>query len=58
MKKWRCVVCSYVYDPAVGDPDNGVIVCAYLGSALMAGAYLAIACMTSAMTRNQVSEEH
>jgi rubredoxin len=24
MKKWRCVVCSYVYDPAVGDPDNGV----------------------------------
>lgn len=38
----------------LGDPDNGVIVCAYLGSALMAGAYLAIACMTSAMTRNQV----
>jgi len=24
MKKWRCVVCSYVYDPAAGDPDNGV----------------------------------
>jgi len=24
MKKWRCVVCSYVYDPATGDPDNGV----------------------------------
>jgi len=38
----------------LGKPDNGVIVCAYLGSALMAGAYLAIACMTSAMTRNQV----
>lgn len=38
----------------LGQPDNGVIVCAYLGSALMAGAYLAIACMTSAMTRNQV----
>jgi ABC-2 type transport system permease protein len=38
----------------LGEPDNGVIVCAYLGSALMAGAYLAIACMTSAMTRNQV----
>lgn len=38
----------------LGHPDNGVIVCAYVGSALMAGAYLAIACMTSAMTRNQV----
>jgi ABC-2 type transport system permease protein len=38
----------------LGHPDNGVIVCAYIGSALMAGAYLAIACMTSAMTRNQV----
>jgi rubredoxin len=24
MKKWRCIVCNYVYDPAVGDPDNGV----------------------------------
>ena len=25
MKKWRCVVCNYVYDPADGDPDNGVL---------------------------------
>jgi rubredoxin len=24
MAKWRCLVCSYVYDPAVGDPDNDV----------------------------------
>jgi len=24
MKKWRCVVCSYVYDPVSGDPENGV----------------------------------
>ena len=24
MKKYRCTACSYVYDPAVGDPDNGV----------------------------------
>lgn len=38
----------------LGDPDNGVIFCGYAGSFLMAGAYLAIACMTSAMTRNQV----
>ena len=38
----------------LGSPDNGVIVAGYLGSALLAGAYLAISCMTSAMTRNQV----
>ncbi|MCU0561978.1 MAG: rubredoxin [Desulfobacterales bacterium] len=24
MQKWRCVPCDYVYDPAQGDPDNGV----------------------------------
>ena len=24
MKKWRCNVCGYIYDPAIGDPDNGV----------------------------------
>ncbi len=38
----------------LGSPDNGVIVAGYLGSLLLAGAYLAISCMTSAMTRNQV----
>lgn len=38
----------------LGDPDNGMIVTGYLGSLLLAGAYLAITCMTSAMTRNQV----
>ena len=38
----------------LGDPDNGVILAGYVGSFLMAGAYLAISCMTSAMTRNQV----
>jgi ABC-type uncharacterized transport system involved in gliding motility auxiliary subunit/ABC-type transport system involved in cytochrome c biogenesis permease component len=38
----------------LGSPDNGVILAAYLGSLLMAGTYLAISCMTSAMTRNQV----
>lgn len=38
----------------LGSPDNGVILCGYLGSWLMAGAYLAISCVTSAMTRNQV----
>lgn len=24
MKKYVCNVCGYVYDPAVGDPDNGI----------------------------------
>ena len=24
MKKYTCVVCGYEYDPASGDPDNGV----------------------------------
>jgi len=38
----------------LGEPDNGMIVAGYVGSLLLAGAYLAIACMTSAMTRNQV----
>ena len=38
----------------LGDPDNGVILSGYVGAALLAGAYLAISCMTSALTRNQV----
>jgi ABC-2 type transport system permease protein len=38
----------------LGDPDNGVILCAYIGSFMLGGAYLAISTMTSAMTRNQV----
>lgn len=38
----------------LGHPDNGVIFCGYAGSFLLSGAYLAISCMTSAMTRNQV----
>ncbi len=24
MKKYKCNVCGYIYDPAAGDPDNGV----------------------------------
>jgi len=24
MEKWRCIPCDYIYDPAEGDPDNGV----------------------------------
>jgi len=38
----------------LGQPDNGVIVAGYIGSFLMAGAYLAIGSCVSAATRNQV----
>ena len=24
MKKYVCDVCGYIYDPAAGDPDNGI----------------------------------
>jgi rubredoxin len=24
MQKWFCTACPYIYDPAVGDPENGV----------------------------------
>lgn len=24
MEKYICTVCGYVYDPAAGDPDNGI----------------------------------
>jgi rubredoxin len=24
MPKYSCNICGYIYDPAVGDPDNGV----------------------------------
>jgi ABC-2 type transport system permease protein len=38
----------------LGDPDNGVIVASYIGSFLMAGAYMAIGSFVSALTKNQV----
>ena len=38
----------------LGDPDNGVIFAGYVGSFLMAGAFLAIGSCLSAATRNQV----
>ena len=38
----------------LGDPDNGVILASYIGSLLMAGAFLAIGSCISAATRNQV----
>jgi ABC-2 type transport system permease protein len=38
----------------LGHPDNGVILASYVGSFLMAGAYLAIGACISASTNNQV----
>jgi ABC-2 type transport system permease protein len=38
----------------LGSPDNGVIFASYIGSFLMAGAYLAIGACISAGTNNQV----
>ena len=38
----------------LGDPDTGAVFSAYLGSFLLAGAYLSVGCMTSSLTRNQV----
>lgn len=38
----------------LGHPDNGIIVAGYVGSFLLAGSYLSISAMTSALTRNQV----
>lgn len=38
----------------LGSPDNGIIVAGYIGSFLMAGAFLAISSFVSALTRNQV----
>ncbi|HNP62658.1 MAG TPA: ABC transporter permease subunit [Woeseiaceae bacterium] len=38
----------------LGEPDNGTILAAYIGSFLMAGGFLAIGSCLSACTRNQV----
>jgi ABC-2 type transport system permease protein len=38
----------------LGEPDNGVIFAAYLGSILMAGGFLAVGACLSAVTKNQV----
>jgi ABC-2 type transport system permease protein len=38
----------------LGSPDNGVILASYIGSFLMAGAFLAIGAALSALTKNQV----
>ncbi len=25
MNKYRCLPCGYIYDPALGDPDAGIV---------------------------------
>ena len=42
----------------LGDPDNGVIFAAYLGSWFMAGGFLAIGSCMSAATKNSVIAFH
>lgn len=38
----------------LGNPDKGAVAGGYIGSFLLAGSYLAVGSLTSAMTRNQV----
>ena len=38
----------------LGDPDNGIVFAAYIGSILTAGGYLAVGSLVSATTKNQV----
>jgi len=38
----------------LGDPDWGVVTTSYLGAILMAGAYIGVCSLTSALTKNQV----
>ncbi|MCB0324937.1 MAG: ABC transporter permease [Bdellovibrionales bacterium] len=45
------IVFTVIY---LGEPDLGVIVAGYIGSFLMAGAFLAVGCAVSAATSNQV----
>jgi ABC-2 type transport system permease protein len=45
---------SWITINYLGDPDNGAILCAYFGSFLMAGGFLAVGSFMSALTRNQV----
>lgn len=38
----------------LGNPDNGPILCGYIGAILMAGSYVSIGMLTSSFTRSQV----
>jgi ABC-2 type transport system permease protein len=45
------IVVTVIY---LGNPDLGTILCAYIGSFLLAGAFLSIGIMTSSLTKSQV----
>jgi len=45
------IVITTIY---LGSPDAGAILCGYVGSILMAGAYVSVGMFTSSMTRSQV----
>ncbi|MEO0792165.1 MAG: ABC transporter permease, partial [Pseudomonadota bacterium] len=49
-----CTIPMWITVNYLGSPDNGVIFAAYIGSWLMAGAFLALASCISALTKNQV----
>jgi len=58
---WLCIAIAlaltfpiWVTVNYLGEPDNGVIVAAYIGGLLMAGGFLAIGSCISAANRNQV----
>ncbi len=53
-----CLLCTFPMVLVVGylgSPDYGVIISGYIGSFLMAGIYIAITTMTSALARKQVT---
>jgi ABC-2 type transport system permease protein len=49
-----CTVPVWITVDYLGNPDHGVILVSYLGSSLMAGAYIALGSAMSATTRSQV----
>ncbi len=49
-----CTFPMWITVSYLGNPDHGVILAGYIGSALMAGGYLAIGACISAATKNQV----
>ncbi len=49
-----CTFPMWITVSYLGQPDHGVILASYIGSALMAGGYLAVGAAVSAMTKNQV----
>ena len=49
-----CTFPMWISVNILGNPDNGVILAGYIGSFLMAGAFLAIGSCISAITKNQV----